>query len=233
MWRRTRSASFRCAALVIVLNRLTRRSLPLGKEPLFWSTTLALALSSRFVIRELPECGPNLLMVALAWVGFALWRRGRDGLGGACLGLAIAMKCTQALFVPYFILKRQWRMVAATTAFTALFSVAPIVRQGPSLYKRHVETWAGNCWKGLRASDPVGRRAGPGRGLERLTEADGRAVLMHLPPDHKGRIASSWHAEWLDLSPPIAGALIKAGMLCFWRLVAWRFRRPASIAIKT
>ena len=53
--------------------------------------------------------------------GLAFWRRGRDGLAGAVPGLAIAMKCTQALFVPYFILKRQWRMVGATTAFTLAF----------------------------------------------------------------------------------------------------------------
>ena len=43
--------------------------LPLAREPLFWSTVQAVALSSRFVIRELPECGPNLLMVGLAWGG--------------------------------------------------------------------------------------------------------------------------------------------------------------------
>jgi alpha-1,2-mannosyltransferase len=215
------------STLVFVLDRLTRRSLPLGKEPLFWSTTLALALSSRFVIRELPECGPNLLMVALAWIGFALWARGRDGLGGACLGLAIAMKCTQALFVPYFILKRQWKMVAATTAFTLLFSVAPIIRQGPSLYGRHITTWAANCWKGLRSGDPSVGVLGQEVVWNVALKPTLARFLMHLPPGHKGRIASTWQAQWLDLPPPLAGAVIKAGMLVLLAGVAWRFRRPA------
>jgi hypothetical protein len=214
-------------ALVVVMDRLTRRSLPLRKESLFWSTTLALTLSSRFVIRELPECGVNLLMVALAWGGFALWRYGRNGLGGACLGLAIAMKCTQALFIPYFALKRQWRMVAATTACAVLFSAAPIVRQGPSDYVRHLKTWVGNCWKGLRGLDPsVGVL-----GQEEVWNVSLRPTLarflMRLPADHKGRIASPWHAEWLDLPPPLAGDLIKAGMLLLLAGVVWRFRRPA------
>ena len=142
------------AVLVILLNRLTRRSLPLAREPLFWATTLALALSSRFIIRELPECGPNLLMVALAWGAIALWRRGRDDVAGLCLGLAIALKCTQSLFVPYFVLKRQWRMVGATTAFTLLFSVLPVLRQGPALYERHLAASGANCWKGLRNPTP-------------------------------------------------------------------------------
>jgi alpha-1,2-mannosyltransferase len=214
-------------ALVLVLHRLTRQSLPLGKGPLFWSTALALALSSRFIIRELPECGPNLLMVALAWGGFALWRQGRDGLGGACLGLAIAMKCTQALFLPYFALKRQWRMVATTMAFSVLLSLAPVVRQGPESYARHMTTWAGNCWKGLRQSDPsVGVL-----GQEEVWNVSLRPTLarymMHLPPGHKGRITSRWHAEWLDLPPAVAGALIKGALLLLLAVLAWRFREPA------
>jgi hypothetical protein len=195
-------------------------------QPLFWSTTLALALASRFIIRELPECGPNLLMIALAWASLALWRQGRDGLAGACLGLAIAMKCTQALFVPYFILKRQWTMVAATTTFTLLFSVAPVVRQGPALFERHLSTWAANCWSGVRSSDPsVGVL-----GQEEVWNLSLRPMLaryiMHLPPEHKGRIATPWRAEWLDLSPPAAGTTIKAGMLALLAAIAWRFRRP-------
>ena len=174
------------AVLVILLNRLTRRSLPLAREPLFWSTTLALALSSRFIIRELPECGPNLLMVALAWGAIALWRRGRDDVAGLCLGLAIALKCTQALFVPYFVLKRQWRMVGATTAFTLLFSVLPVLRQGPALYERHLAAWGGNCWKGLRASDPSVGVLGQEEVWNVALKPTLARYLMHLPAGHKG-----------------------------------------------
>ena len=130
-----------------------------------------------------------------------------------CLGLAIAMKCTQALFVPYFILKRQWRMVAATTVFTLLFSVAPVVRQGPALYERHLTAWAGNCWKGLRTADPSVGVLGQEEVWNVSLKPTLARYLMHLPPGHKGRIASSWRAEWLDLSPPVAGVVIKAGML--------------------
>ena len=212
--------------LIVVLDRLTRRSLPVGKEPLFWSTVTAVALSSRFVIRELPECGPNLLMVALAWGGIALWRNGRDGIAGACLGLAIALKCTQALFVPYFVLKRQWRMVAATLVFTLIFSAAPLIWQGPALYERHLKAWVGNCWKGLGGSDPSVGVLGQDEVWNVSLKPTFARFLMHLPPGHKGRIESSWRAEWLDLAPPLAGAIIKAGMIALLAFIAWRFRRP-------
>jgi hypothetical protein len=212
--------------LIVVLNRMTRRSLPLSRESLFWSTTVALALSSRFIIRELPECGPNLLMVALAWTSLALWKQGRDGLAGAVMGLAIAMKCTQALFVPYFVLKRQWKMVAATTACTLLFSVAPILRQGPALYRKHLTTWVINCANGLRSSDPSVGVLGQEEVWNLSLRPTLARYLMHLPPGHKGRLATSWRAQWLDLSPAVAGGMIKTGMLVLLAGIAWKFRRP-------
>jgi hypothetical protein len=213
--------------LILVLDRLSRRSLPLDNPRLFWSTALALALSSRFLIRELPESGPNLLMVALAWGGIALWRQGRDGVGGACLGLAIALKCTQGLFLPYLVLKRQWRMAAAATAFTVLFTVAPVVRQGPALYARHLRTWTANCWAGLTGT--LLTVVVPGQEEVKnvaLKPTLGR-FLMHLPPGHKGLIASSWRAEWLDLPLPVADAVVNLVVLLLTAGIAWRFRRPA------
>ena len=213
--------------LVFVLGRLTRRSIPLGGEPLFWATTAALALSSRFIIRELPECGPNLLMVALAWAGFYFWTQGRDGLGGACLGLAIAMKCTQALFLPYFVLKRQWKMVAATTICTTLFSLTPVLWQGPALYERHLKTWAGNCWNGLRTADPSIGVLGQEEVWNVSLKPTLARFLMTLPAGHKGRIASPWRATGLDLPPAAAGVVIRTGMALLLAWVGWRFRQPA------
>lgn len=60
----------------------------------FWTVMLGLALGSRYVIRELPENGVNLMIVALTWLGLTAWRRGCDLKGGAALGLAVALKCT-------------------------------------------------------------------------------------------------------------------------------------------
>jgi alpha-1,2-mannosyltransferase len=212
--------------LIVVLGRMTRRTLPLPPHLTFWSTVAALTLSSRFIIRELPECGPNLLMVALAWGGFALWRQKREGLGGASLGLAIALKCTPALFVPYFVLKRQWKMVATTTAFAALFTLAPMARFGPESYGRHMRAWVGTSIKGLTGTNPsVGVL-----GEEEVWNVSFRPTLarflMHLPDGHKGKIDSSWRAEWLDLSPAVANRAVKASLFLILAFVAWTFRRP-------
>jgi hypothetical protein len=52
--------------LTFVLARVSRRALPLAREPLFWATAIGMVLASRFLIREIAESGPNLLMVTLA-----------------------------------------------------------------------------------------------------------------------------------------------------------------------
>src|SRR5205823_4663399 len=86
---------FALLLILALLDGLTRGHLPLKSESRFLATALALILSSRFIERDFIECGPNLALVALTWLGVALWIRRRELLGGVSLGLAIALKCTR------------------------------------------------------------------------------------------------------------------------------------------
>ena len=218
------------AALVVLTSALhcvSRRHLPLDRDRLFWATAAALALSSRFLIRDLPECGPNIAMVALSWAGLALWGNGRARAGGACLGLAMALKCTPALFVPYLALKRQWRMAAWAVATSAILTLAPMAWQGPTSFARHFRQWAGNCWNGLGRLDPSIGVLGQEEVWNVSLRPTIARLLMRLPPGHKGRIDSPWRAQVLDLSPRVAGALIKSTLFLLLAGMAWTFRHPA------
>jgi alpha-1,2-mannosyltransferase len=215
------------AALLWILHRLTRRHLPLAEPRRFWAATLALALSSRFLIRELPENGPNLMLVALAWGAVFLWVRGRDRLGGVCLGLAIALKCTPALFLAYFAWRRQWRLVAGAALAAALFTLSPALRQGPSGYARHMEYWTSRCWRGLTQPDPL-YGVLKQEEVKNLSLRPGLArFLIHLPPDHKGYCGHPWHVDFLDLPPAAAGVVVKVVMFLLLGGVAWVLRHPA------
>jgi hypothetical protein len=142
-------------ALVLwILDRLTRRLWPLNRPGLFWANAAALFLTSRFLLHDLAHSGGNSLLLFLVWAGIYLWATRREWAGGACLGLAIALKCTPALFLAYFAWKRQWRMAGAAALGALLLTLAPILRQGPSDYARHMSFWAGNVWKGISAVDP-------------------------------------------------------------------------------
>ena len=226
-------------ALVWVLHRLARGSLPLGPDALFWSTALAVFLASPFLSRDLAEVGANTALVALSWLAVYLWSRGRDRGGGVCLGLAGALKCTPLLFVAYFALKRQWRILAAAIVATLGFTAAPALIQGPAEYARTMAFWANGVARGALDPDPSRGVLGEEK-VENLALRPALArYLMHLPYGHMGRPETSdtpgvperppspLYLQFADLSPFWAGLLVRGIMLVPLAWVGWRFRRPA------
>jgi hypothetical protein len=213
-------------ALLLLLRGLTKRHFRLEGSRGFWATALALVLSSRFLIRELPDNGTNLTLVALAWGAVFLWVRGRDGLGGACLGLAIALKCTPALFLAYFAWKRQWRIVVSTVAAAGAFTLSPVLVMGPQRYAEHMAAWMARCWRGVGEANPMMGVLGDEE-VKNVSLRPGLArFLMRVPPSHKGYIAHPWHVDFLDLPPPVAGTIIKAALLGLLIGMAWALRHP-------
>jgi len=128
------------AGLLWTMHQLTQKLLPLDSDRLFWSTTVSLTLAFHFVTRDHPEIGINTALVALSWFAIYLWTKERDGAAGLTLGLAAALKSTPLLFVAYFGLKREWKMVAASTSAFVLFSLSPMIMQGPDQYVRTMQT---------------------------------------------------------------------------------------------
>lgn len=204
--------------------RLTRRW-PLDRERAFWAIVLGLGLSSRFLIRELPECGANLLIVALAWGGLFAWTRGRDSLGGVSLGLAIALKCTPVMFLAYFAWKRQWRIVGSTVVAALGFTLAPLIWMGSAAYTRHVEFWIANVQHGLAHTSPLQGVLGDEEPWNLgLKTALGR-WLVAVPSTHKGYVDHPWAVRPIGLRPDVAGLLVKAAMLALLALLARAIRR--------
>jgi len=127
--------------LLWTLHRLTQRHLPLDRTREFWATALAMLIALQFLARDMAECGVNIALVALAWFAIYAWTQHRGWLGGASLGLAIALKMTAALFVPYFLWKRQWKIAGAATSFAILFSLTPVLVRGSTLFATDVREW--------------------------------------------------------------------------------------------
>ena len=179
------------AALVLTLQRLSERSMPLSPDASFWSTTLAILLGSLFLGRDLPEVGVNTALVAMSWLSVYFWSKERDIAGGVVLGMAGAMKCTPLLFVAWFILKRQWKIAAAACAAFALFTLSPVLVSGPDQYARMMETWIAGVVRGLGDSDPSRGPLGEEK-VENLSLRPALArYLMHLPYGHMGRPETS------------------------------------------
>jgi hypothetical protein len=224
--------------LLWVLDRLARRHLPCAPDRVFWATVLAVFLASPFLARDLPEVGVNTALVALSWLAIYAWREHRELWGGVCLGLAAALKCTPLLFIAWFALKRQWRMAGWATLATSVFTLAPLVFTGPSLYGKSMHHWVEHVVAGINDPDPSRGPLGEEK-VENLALRPALArYLMHLPYGHLGRPESSddpsrphrppspYDRQFLDLSPSQAGWMVRVAMVGLILPLMWAFRHP-------
>jgi len=138
--------------LMWILRRLVRSAFSLTANQAFWATAIAAFLCIQFVIHDQAVAGLNTALVALAWLGIYLWKQGRDLPAALSLGAAIAIKCTPAIFLGYFLWKRQWRMAICTTIAALLFTVAPMARQGPVFWSMHMKDWFNTAIQGVSGS---------------------------------------------------------------------------------
>ena len=202
--------------LLWTLHRLTQPHLPLDRTREFWATALAMLLAVQFLARDMAECGVNIALVALAWFGIYAWTRHRNWLGGASLGLAIALKMTAALFVPYFLWKRQWKMAGAATVFAILFSLTPVVVRGPSLFASDLREWVAIV-RGIGSENPSMHV--PGQESSRNFAL--RPVLTRLVATASGQRVDPDGANLLSLAPHVASLLVYVVELSLVVVFAW------------
>lgn len=214
--------------LFAVLIRLLPPTPGRARHATFAVVALTLLMTSRYWLRDTMEVLANTGLLALAWLAILCWRQRRDTLGGALLGLAIAMKCTAGLFVPYFLLKRQWRMAGSTIAFTGLFTLAPILIQGPRDYRNHMTQWTNNIRAGMTQPDPTRGVLGEDRHQNMSLRVTLARYLTHLPADHLGRPDHPASVDVLTLPKTTTRWIIAGVTAALLASVAWRFRRPVS-----
>ncbi|MAT16499.1 MAG: hypothetical protein CMJ46_14645 [Planctomyces sp.] len=185
---------------------------------LFWLAAAATFLTSRFLVRDMTECGVNLLLVAGAWWAFTRWQAGADRTAGMTLGLLTAMKCTPALFIAWFVWKRQWQVVRPAIATIVVCFLLPLLWMPPALYIETMHYWGLTLFTGMGSADPSQGVLGvePLQNMS-LKPAIGR-FLMHLPADHVARMDHPLYVDFLNLGPIWAGRIawfVMGGMLLF------------------
>ncbi|MFW5841069.1 MAG: glycosyltransferase family 87 protein, partial [Planctomycetota bacterium] len=89
-----------------------------------WVLGLGIAWAITFVIGDIQHGNTNVYV--LLFVALHLWayRKGHDWLAGAPLAVAICIKMTPAIFVLYWLYRRNWKLLGGTVLFGLLFAVA-------------------------------------------------------------------------------------------------------------
>ncbi|MGH7207794.1 MAG: glycosyltransferase family 87 protein [Nitrospiraceae bacterium] len=105
------------------------------------AAALTLVLASYYLLRDLDDGGPHLILLAIVVGGiYCVWK-GREGLGAIWFGLTTALKVTPGLFLPFLLSKRQWRLAACTAAAIVGWIVLPAVWMGPASWWSHQQEW--------------------------------------------------------------------------------------------
>ncbi|HSV15799.1 MAG TPA: glycosyltransferase family 87 protein [Tepidisphaeraceae bacterium] len=210
--------------LLWTLTRLTRPHFPIvNSAARFWILAIPMLVALRFLSRDLSECGANIGLVALAWFAIYSWTRDRDWLAGASLGLAIALKMTAGLFLPYFLWKRQWKMALATIAFAAAFSLSPVLVRGPTRFANDLREWSAVVRAGHTGNPLIGVLGAATTNNFSLRPALGR-LLMKSPTDPENPVSP----KLLDLPPRAASIIVDAIELSLLIAFAWIVRRPVT-----
>jgi hypothetical protein len=142
---------------------------------------------------------------------------------GVALSAAICLKLTPALFVPYWLAQRNWRLAGAAAVSTIVLAVAvPAAALGPARSWQLTEAWVRHV---------VGPAAGGGQWYPQhsnqslagvasryfLTGRDGD--YMHAPDD----VADDRHG-WITLvalQPGTVRWIVRAGQLAVLAMLAW------------
>jgi hypothetical protein len=197
-----------------------------------WAKALTVLLSLRVVQSDLMHGNVNLFILFLVVAALTLYRRRRDASAGVVLALAIACKVTPALFVPYFLWKRSWRVLGGCLVGLPLFFVfIPGLVLGFGENARQLRGWADGMIRPYlvegKVTSELANQSLPGL-LSRL--AAHHPSTSTFVKDEAGRdiyTPLTYH-NLADLSDGTVRWLVKAAMLAFALAAVAVCRTPAA-----
>ena len=210
---------------LLLLHRMLReRSAQIASRRLTIGV-LTLVLASHYIIRDLDDGGPHIILLAILVGGIYLVWKGRVELGAIWFGLATALKVTPGLFLPFFLWKRQWRLAVCSSIAAAFWIALPVVWMGPSSWWSHHQQWTR-----IALGSALGARAEVAAQSElRVQNQALRPALMRYlvsyPEDHPLRPLHPGSLPALNLAPPTASGLATLAMLGLLAVCAWQARR--------
>lgn len=205
------------------LNRIASVAIPLANASAINVSMVAVLLTSRYLMRDMTECGVNLALVLLCWCAFLFWQNNRDIAAGISLGLAISLKCTPAAFLAYFLWKRQWKVFFAGSVSIIALSASPMLVMGPTAFYNAGKHWVVHASVGVTERDPSIGVLGPTIVQNFSLRPALARYLMVFPESHIGRIDHPGYINFMNLPPEKAGNIIRWLMIALALYVAFCF----------
>jgi alpha-1,2-mannosyltransferase len=191
------------------LNTMTGGRIARPPQVVFATAATALLLGLHYVVRDLDDGGPHLILLGMLVGGtYCLWQ-GRQVWAAVWFGMAIALKMTPGLILPFLVWKRRFRAAAYTTVATCLWIASPALFIGPQAWYEAQSLWV-----------RVALRAASGTADENELRIQNQALRPALlrwttayPAGHALKVDHPLDVPLLDLSPRAASIATNAGLI--------------------
>ncbi|MDQ3330861.1 MAG: glycosyltransferase 87 family protein, partial [Planctomycetota bacterium] len=207
---------------------LAARAVPMAANKRTAAIGWTVAVLLPFIIRDLDECGLQLLLLFfLTSAGYAFahgWKR----LSGFWLGFAIVYKAAPLLFLPLLIWKREWRAAGWTIVFTIVLSTLPATYLGWQETGAAQRTWFSRAAGILRNQQAY--PSAPGIEQPKPQNVSLKALIARYlrtyPPGHSLHVDHPLFFQFGRMSERVAAATVMGVVLALGAVIAWRMRRP-------
>jgi hypothetical protein len=200
-----------------------------------WARAAAVLLSLGPIIGDLHHGNINLFILFLVVASLAAFQRRRDLSSGLLLGLAVACKLTPALFLPFFLWKRQWRVLAGAAAGLLLFlwpGFVPAAVLGWDANQKQINGWYAEMVRPFviegKITSEHNNQSLPGL-VSRLA-AHNPSFTTYIKDEKTGQDVQTptEYDNVLNLSLDQVRWLVKGCMALFALAVVWRCRTPTQ-----
>jgi alpha-1,2-mannosyltransferase len=212
-----------------------------GAAYAIWPLGAVLALALRPFLGDLSHGNVNLFILFLVMAALHGYRRNRDFSAGLLLALAVACKVTPALFLPYFLWKRAWKLLAGSLIGLLLFVfIVPGICLGTARNTQLLHSWTEQMVRPFVASGQVLYTEHNNQSLPATVMRLTTASPSFSEWDGERRAPVSYH-NVLDLAPMTASWLVKGSFVLFGVLMIGtcrtrrdtpeRWRLPAEFSL--
>ncbi len=214
------------AASLVVWERMARGGRPVSTGVPFAAASGAVFLLLPWVVRDLDDCGLQLMLLFMLTAVFDLCRRGREKSAGVWLGVAIVFKASPLLLVPVLGLTGRWRACATAGVTVAALSVSPAAFIGWEATGEVNAAFVALTRANGNLGNPTENGFEPPRHQNQGLMISLGRLFQTYPPDHPLYLSHPLFVQFLDLPPATADRAAKAvvaSLLLY--VVGWRYLR--------
>ena len=102
---------------------------------------IPLVFTSRFIVHVLDVGQVGILILALVVIGLYLLERRREWASSFLIGLSIMIKYMSAVFLPYFFVRRRFKLIAIIVLCIMLYCIIPAAYVGIQTQRDYVSKW--------------------------------------------------------------------------------------------